>query len=122
MVRPPKLAQPVISPPNRCQPKPWPSGSPQRSKASDTIRPAGSRRSSSATGVSPTEKAAVTWFPASPAGADQRTPNRGSSAVGSHTPSAPARPAALREMSAPSPEATVTRPASFHCRAPAPSR
>jgi hypothetical protein len=54
--------------------------------------------------------------------ADQLTPNRGSSAVGSQTPSAPARPAALADTSGPSPAATVTRPASFQTWAPAPSR
>jgi hypothetical protein len=62
------------------------------------MRPAGSRRSASSSGVSPTAKAAVTR---SAAGADQRTPKRGSSAVGSQIPSAPARPAALRGMSGP---------------------
>ena len=61
----------------------------------------------------------MTW---SRAGADQRTPDRGSSAVGSQIPSAPARPAALRDTSGPSPWATVTRPASFQSMTPAPSR
>jgi hypothetical protein len=68
-----------------------------RSKTSEVIRPAASSRSRSSTGVSPTRKAAVTW---STDPADQRTPKRGSRAVGSQTASAPARPA-LRATSGP---------------------
>ena len=89
------------------------------SKTSDAIRPAASSRSRSSTGVSPTRKAAVTW---STDPADQRTPKRGSRAVGSHTASAPARPAALWATSGPWAWATVSRPRSFQSRPPVPSR
>ena len=61
---------------------------------------------------------AVRWWASA---ASQVTPNRGSSAVGTHTASAAARPAALRDRSGPWAWSNRIRPRSFHCIAPCPS-